>query len=100
MTWKGWKMLRHILVSAIVLALMAPHPAFPEDNKSSKDCDVHLSQTLQTLDDLEALVPFVPPEEITYLSQEFDAASRTKALARLGPGSYILCLASLIDDHK
>ena len=39
---------------------------------------------LRVLDNIEPYVPFVPPEEVTYLDKEYAAAFKTGSLHRLG----------------
>lgn len=72
-----------IFTVAAMLAVLAPLPAFSKDGKSVHACDKSLVDTLSTLDQLEALVPLVPPEESNYLSQETWSATMAMSGPRL-----------------
>jgi hypothetical protein len=70
-------------VSVILVAMTASVPAFAVDEKSPDECSKYLTEMSSALDELETLVPNIPPEEASYIDKEYSAAVKAGAGKRI-----------------
>jgi hypothetical protein len=60
-----------------------PLPALSKDEKTADECSKYITEMFKDLDNLEALVPNVPPEEASYIEKEYSAATASGAGKRI-----------------
>jgi hypothetical protein len=71
------------VIASLVLIVAASPPVF-----AAKSCDDYQNgnpkEGLRVLDEVEALVPFVPPEQAAYFEKELGAAFKVHSTERIG----------------